>query len=323
MDTSARGSAVILSDGRPGHYNQSIALCNSLGFSYRVAHVRFVSPFGRLLSYLFDALRVYRPWIFSSEPLPESPCACVVSTGSRTYYPNKVLSRWLGIPSVAVLCPRGYRLDFDCVVAPAYDNPPVRENVVTVPVSLCNSDPASYDRASAEFRERYQPSGPGVGVIIGGDNAVSHLDPAVLWRYIEQIFALTPDHEHWVTTSPRTSVAVEAVVDAFPFDFKLIYSRDTYNPTPAFIALCDRLFVTSDSASMISECVSFGRAAVDILMNEPKRKSSKFTEFISELVARDAVHVFDGTLGRADKKIGLAVELENVRRCISHKSSPR
>jgi hypothetical protein len=37
----------------------------------------------------------------------------VVSAGSETYYANKVLARRHGVPSVAIMLPRGYRLNFD------------------------------------------------------------------------------------------------------------------------------------------------------------------------------------------------------------------
>jgi mitochondrial fission protein ELM1 len=122
---------------------------------------------------------------------------------------------------------------------------------------------------------------------------------------LEQIFALTEGLERWVTTSPRTPEKIEALIDALPFDYKLIKSRDPYNPIPAFIQLCDRLFVTSDSASMISECASFGTAKVDILLNRQLKTPNKFEELIEGLQAQGAVHVFDGKLGTADRKIDL------------------
>jgi mitochondrial fission protein ELM1 len=122
---------------------------------------------------------------------------------------------------------------------------------------------------------------------------------------MEQIFALTEGMEHWVTTSRRTPPEVEQIVECLPFDFRLINSRDPYNPVPAFIALCERLFVTSDSASMISECASFGAAPVEILMNRQLKSPNKFEELIRGLEAHGAVHVFDGSLGDAAKKIDL------------------
>ena len=36
---------------------------------------------------------------------------------------NKAVARRLGIPSVAVMLPRGYRFDFDLIIAQAHDDP--------------------------------------------------------------------------------------------------------------------------------------------------------------------------------------------------------
>ena len=147
------------------------------------------------------------------------------------------------------------------------------------------------------------------GIIVGGPNAVSDIDPEQIKEQLEQIFTLTEGMERWVTTSRRTPPEVEALIDGLPFDYTLINSRDPYNPIPAFIQLCDRLFVTSDSASMISECASFGSAQVEVLMNRQLKSPNKFEELIQGLEKQNAVHVFDSTLGTADKKIDLGTLL--------------
>ena len=118
--------------------------------------------------------------------------------------------------------------------------------------------------------------------------------------------------ERWVTTSRRTDPAVEQLIERLPFDYTLINSRDSYNPVPAFIELCDHLYVTSDSASMISECASFGSANVDILMNRQTKHPNKFEELIHGLEKRQAVHIYDGTPGTACRKIDIQPLIENV-----------
>ena len=119
-----------------------------------------------------------------------------------------------------------------------------------------------------------------------------------------------------MTTSRRTPADVEAVIESLPFDYRLINSRDPYNPVPAFIQLCDRLFVTSDSASMVSECASFGTAAVEVLVNRQLKTPNKFEELIQGLEKRNAVHIFDGTLGAANCKIDLKGQLQEVLKCM-------
>ena len=296
--------ALIISDGKPGHFNQSIAFCKHLGLDHEMVEVAYRSRARKALSYLLDRLGIYLPGLFTSnfQP-PTSNLHLIVSTGSTTYYPNKVLARKLNLPSIAILHPRGYRLNFTHIFCPAYDHPPERANLTTLPINLCAADETFFSEKTDGFIEKHTPQKPAAGIIVGGANAVSVMDPEQIRHQLEQLFALTDGMERWVTTSRRTPPEVERIIESMPFDYVLINSRDPYNPIPAFIALCDRLFVTSDSASMISECASFGTARVEILMNRQLKSPNKFEELIRGLEEQGAVHVFDGTLGAADRKI--------------------
>ena len=94
--------------------------------------------------------------------------------------------------------------------------------------------------------------------------------------------ALSSNYELWVTTSRRTPPEVEAVVDSFPFDYKLLYSKDHFNPIPAFVKLARTLYVTAESTGMISESCTFGTAEVRVLDNL-KPGPHKFRRFVEDL----------------------------------------
>ena len=51
--------ALVISDGKPGHFNQSIALCNHLGLDYEIIEVAFRSKAHKALSYLLDRIGIY------------------------------------------------------------------------------------------------------------------------------------------------------------------------------------------------------------------------------------------------------------------------
>jgi mitochondrial fission protein ELM1 len=298
---------LIISDGKAGHFNQSIALCKHLNLNYEIVETGYKTKLNKALSYLFDHFGFYTARLFKS-PFPKLELGAfnlIISTGSTTYYANKLLAKQTGIPNVAILNPQGYRIDFSHIFCPAYDHPPKQSNITELPLNLCVADPAFFTEQTDEFKARHTQQKPAVGIIIGGPNAVSVLDPEQIERQLKQIFDITEGMERWVTTSPRTPSEIEPIIDALPFEYTLINSRDSYNPIPAFIQLCDRLFVTSDSASMMSECASFGTAKVEVLMNRQLKTPNKFEELIQGLEARDAIHIFDGTLGTADHKIDL------------------
>ena len=236
-------------------------------------------------------------------------CA-VLGTGSGTFYAAKSLARKLGVKCGVVLYPRGYRIaSFDCVRAPAFDRPAPAPNVIPIPVNLVASDTAFYAAGTEAFRTRYTPSEhPAVAIIVGGPNKCSSLSADWMRAQLNQIFstykppssklqapssklqapssklqAPSSPHEIWVTTSRRTPPEVEAVVDSFPFDYKLLYSKDHFNPIPAFVQLASTLYVTAESTGMISESCTFGTAEVRVLDNL-KPGPHKFRRFVEDLV---------------------------------------
>ena len=298
--------ALIISDGKPGHFNQSIALCKHLDLEYDILEIAYRSKFHKAWSYVLDHLSVYTESLFTSAfQLKTSNFKLIISAGSTTYYANKLLAKKRNLPNIAILNPGGYRLNFSHIFCPAYNHPPKRKNITELPLNLCATDAEFFKEKADDFKTRHTQLKPSIGIIIGGSNAVSEIDPDQLKNELDRIFKLTDGMERWVTTSRRTPVDVEKMIDSMPFDYKLINSREDYNPIPAFLHLCDRLIVTSDSASMISECASYGSAKLEILMNRPLKTPNKFQELISGLERSNSAHRFDGTFGDCHQKIDI------------------
>lgn len=307
-----KNKLLIVTDGKAGHENQSKAFCNALGYEYDCVRAHYPTRFHKALSYLIDRLGLILDYPFKIEPT-DGYYSAVVCTGSTAFYPGKIAALRRGIPVAAILYPSGYKLStFDCILAPVFDRPPQQPNILPVPVNLASTNAAFYEEGLAAFRQRHTPSKPAVALIVGGPNATSTMTAETMKPTLDAFFALTEGRERWVTTSRRTPKDVEALIDTLPFDYKLIFSRDTFNPIPAFVSLCERLFVTADSTGMISEAVTQGTSCVEVLMTL-NGDSSKFARFIRNLEAQNAVHLFDGTLGNANVKISLAPVFEKAR----------
>lgn len=311
-------TALILSDGKPGHENQSKALAESLGLSFQILPCVYPNKTRKTLSYLCDTLGINVDLTgvlphFLQRIATEKP-ALLIGTGSNTFYSLKLLHKKFAIPCVAILTPRGYSLrGFDAILAPTFDLPPSRDNIIPIPTNLTPARPDFYQSQTQAFFDRYTPSKKrAVGVIIGGKNPIADVTPEWLEVQLKQIFDLTPDCEHWVTTSRRTSPEAEAVIDRFPFDYSLIFSREQFNPIPAFVTQCERLFVTAESTGMLSEAVAIGSAAVEVLDNLTVTKG-KFVRFVDSLCLNGYAHRFDATLGNATRKVDLIPQLAEIK----------
>jgi uncharacterized protein len=305
-DAAPAPQLLILSDGKPGHLNQSLAFAKLLGYSWQLRQVAFKSRFCKALSYLADRLGLLFPGLFRIEGNVLEGCA-VVSAGSETYYANKVLARRLKVPAVAIMLPRGYRYDFELIVAQQHDCPPQRENVLSLPVNLSCVEPQGLVTRDGDR--------PCVALIVGGPSRHFAMDPDRLREQVARICELFPHADLLLTTSRRTPALVEALLEAMPFRRSIIYSREPVNPIPDFLAISDYVFVTEDSTSMISEAVSFGHASVEVLPLQATSSRNKVGAMVAALAARGCLHRFDGSLGDCHSKLDLRAELQRVRPC--------
>ena len=335
--------AIVLTDGKAGHENQSKAFARALGLDFELVPVKFKSPLHKALSYLLDFVGIRTLRLFSSSlsldnhltirlrqdfPLrqgyggrdggqaqPSSFAEAtedkpnhltIIGTGSGTFYAAKSLARKIGARCGVVLYPRGYRLSsFDCILAPSFDDPAMRPNVVEVPANLVASDKDFYEKGVAAFRERYNGAADNlVGVIVGGPNKCSTMTPEWMKARLDEIFAANKGAELCVTTSRRTPKDVEAVVDFYPWAYKLIYSKDHFNPIPAFVQLAKKLYVTAESTGMLSEACTFGSAEV-VALDNLKVGPHKFRRFVENLRREGYV---DG-----NRKIDLSAQFARAR----------
>ena len=301
-------NAIILTDGKAGHENQSKAFARALGCEAAVVPVQFKSKAHKALSYLFDRVGLRTLSLF--KPFEATAGAnVVIGTGSGTFYAAKSLAKSLNTKCGVVLYPRGYDIkSFDCVMAPSFDSPSKASNVVEIPANLVASDEAFYDKGVAAFREKYSPSDrKAVAVIVGGPNKCSTMSAEWMRARLDEIFAANKGCEMWVTTSRRTPPDVEAVVDSYAWDYRLIYSRDHFNPIPAFVKLADRLYVTAESTGMRSEACTFGSAEV-IPLDNLNPGPHKFRRFVEGLV--------EAGYANGRRKIDLAAQFASARRLL-------
>ena len=290
---------LILTDGKAGHENQSKAFARALGCEFDLVEIHFKSAFHKAVSYLFDKLGIATLSLLKpNAPLTdEASYSAILGTGSGTFYAAKALAKKLGVKCGVVLYPSGYRLStFDCILAPAFDNPKKAANIIEIPANLVAADEAFYEKGVVAFKDHYgkvnghapDASACPVAVIIGGPNKCSTMSSAWMKQQLDLIFESIRQSNQsdrqtvlpWVTTSRRTPPEVEALVDTYPWDYKLLYSKDHFNPIPAFVKLAKTLYVTAESTGMLSESCTFGTAEVKALdnLNPGPHKFRRFVE---------------------------------------------
>jgi len=304
--------ALIVSDGKKGHLNQSIAFCFYIDKEYDILEVKFKNKFFKLLSYMLDKVGLYTILIFIQNEIlkrvqNDSVCRpepvsgsrvkydLVVCAGSGTYYAAKTVAKKLGIKSISMMLPRGYKYDFDVIFAQTHDNPPRRSNIIEIPANFSHIKPLGL----------YKPNKRSIGIVIGGNNSVFKMDAKRLKEQLDFIVSHYKDHKIAITTSPRTSIEIEELCKGYKFDYEVIYSENPINPIPDFLENCETIFITSDSTSMISEAISYGKSNVVVLPLE-STKTNKFQSFIASLEKDSYLHIFNGMIIHKNRKIDFA-----------------
>jgi mitochondrial fission protein ELM1 len=198
-----------------------------------------------------------------------------VSSGTPAATLNLVLARMLGARSVVNMTPSLLpRRHFALNVVPAHDvtaGTRLPANVVVTPLAL-----GYHERAAAELmagqlavEHRLERAARYWGVAIGGP---SRACPWVGDRILDELAALhglAKQHgaELLVTTSRRTPAYCTAwlrkhYLGSPQLAYFLDAAEDPLNPLPALYELSVRMFVTTDSFSMVSEAVHAGHRPV-------------------------------------------------------------
>ena len=312
--------ALILSDGRKGHENQSIAFCELRGLEFRICKIAYANKLLKLCSYALDFFGLYFK-IFKCD-LGGNGTAADLKNGSNLNSPalNSSASQNSvnldaapnGTNSDAVADRNLNFADFDLFVgagsttyyalkfyARRYAKPSValmypkgyRKDFSVIiagahdrPEPRANLKISPVSLSFSHPQGLYRPQRKAVGFIIGGSNSCFEMGDEIL-KQIEGVRAQFADCEFALTTSPRTPRATESALEKLSWDYSVIYSREPVNPISDFLAQCEWVFISEDSVSMISDAVSNGSASVAILSLKRKDAHNKFDDFISALVS--------------------------------------
>ena len=233
----------ILSDGRPGHLNQSVGLALALARRTGATHeVVDLNPSVGLLARMSAAAR----------PSP-GPVDLVISAGHRTHLPLWWAARRFKAHSVVIMKPSLPRAFFDLCLIPRHDltHPADGERTVTTRGAL--------NRIAEE-----PPMKTETGVILVGGPSKHHgWDAASLLPAIHEIVRARPELQWTLGDSRRTP---EGFLGRIREPGLTVVPHQQTQPSwlPVQLGAAREVWVTEDSVSMIFEALTAG-ARVGVL----------------------------------------------------------
>ncbi|WP_417533787.1 mitochondrial fission ELM1 family protein [Marinobacterium stanieri] len=225
----------IVSDGKPGHLNQSRGLAEAIA-RHRPVRITEQAPMGR-----FEAWRLC--FGMGVPQLDERP-ALIIGAGHATHMTLLALRRLHRAPAVVLMKPSIPMGFFDFCLIPEHDQPPQRPNILPTRGALNRMRPG--DKT------------PGSGVIlVGGPSKHFSWNES---RVLEQVDALLQQTSaDWtIGSSRRTPDSTEQALATLAGERFVPAANTGPDWLPQQLARTETCWVTQDSASMVYEALTAG-----------------------------------------------------------------
>ena len=311
--SSIQNSVLVLSDGKPGHYNQSLGIMDRMrDISVKTVEVRFRRKWRddllRVLTRLLAGVKLPRKlieamlkWAMESSSIASvlgaGHFSCVLSTGSSVAAPNLLLGQLMGAKTAVCTRPSPAGINhFDLAILPEHMKlrRPAGNAVMTLGVPN-RITPEYVGTAGTHLAEKLNivptsiPAARGedgrgsiIGLLLGGDDRHYSISPGTASLLCDVLLDICKEAgaKLALTTSRRTDPKSEDVIRSKMLDnplccFSVLAGEPQQgSPVPGILGISDVIIVTEDSFSMVCEAASSGRKIV-ILAVERKKQNLK------------------------------------------------
>ena len=304
--------AILLSDGKPGHYNQSLGVIERMPeCEYHWIDVKFRSKqrdnLLRVLMRLVGGFRLPR-WLIKAclhmalqrDTLDEIYAVApdfILSTGSSVAAPNLLIGQLFDAKTVTCRRPSPVGIHhFDLAILPRmYWSP--RRNRANVCKTLGVPNRVRPEKLETQRKELQTDLDLSdqrrIGVLIGGEDRYYTITETTALRLIEvlQQFATRWDSQLLLTTSRRTPLPVENLISErlsntqhCPILVLAHGENSLTDPVGTIFALADVIIVTEDSFSMVCEAASSGKRVIILEVDHKTRRRPKQHQVYSEIM---------------------------------------
>ncbi|MFZ3175345.1 MAG: mitochondrial fission ELM1 family protein [Thiobacillus sp.] len=251
----------IVSDGKPGHVNQSRGLAEALAraTTTEIHTFRVLPPWRAWLALLLKR--------FPDNALTQPDL--ILGAGHATHPTLLAARRAHGGRAVVLMKPSLPRCCFDLCILPRHDDIATDAHTLVTEGALNRIRPATARDANRGL------------LLIGGTSPHFEWDSDAIQVQIKRILARTPDMQWTLTTSRRSPKDFLALLPQHPQLSIVPHTATSPDWLPEQLARCGTVWVTPDSASMVFEALTAG-AAVGVF-DLPASPKSRVGRAIAQL----------------------------------------
>lgn len=253
----------VISDGKPGHLNQSLGLCDALRRHAPDSNILTLPALskGQALKVLLTGR-----WPDAVDSQPE----LIIAAGHRTHLTLLAAGRAFNARTVVLMKPSLPAGWFDLCLIPEHDNPAHAANIIVTRGALNRMQPEEKDSASGML-------------LIGGPSKHFGWDNGAMVAQVLQICRQN-HHTRWtLTTSRRTPADFLPLLQAQKQPNLTLVPVDDTEPgwLPAQLATAQQCWVSEESVSMVYESLTAGCATG--LLQVPQLSENRISAGIQQL----------------------------------------
>ena len=286
--------ALILSDGIPGHFNQSRGVALLLGEDILLneevknleVKIRLLrSPIKLLARYLCNNLTKFKAKIIINlfKSIDSSNAKLIIAAGGNTAAYSAALSLITAVPNIQLGSPRGIHsnnFDVHLTIERYFDTP---NNLVL------DITPNLYSPEICKNASNNNASNNSALLLIGG-KGIGYSFKASEWNQLVQNISNFTNSMHskiTIVTSRRTDPSIEALLrdslsDCYTKDSIWFHHGGANANLAELFGNAAKIFVTEDSAMMISESISSGKKVTTLFpasIDTPDRYSKHIQKY--------------------------------------------
>jgi KDO2-lipid IV(A) lauroyltransferase len=309
-------SVLILSDGKSGHLNQSLAVLEAVraersarGIApertkHAVVEIRFRNEFTRkclgAVSLLLAGRLPFKHWVLKSvldeasyRRIAGTYADIVISSGSSLAAVNLLVKHENDAKSVVVMKPPFYSSKFDAIIAPRHDRMKARKNIFTTDGALSPVTAETLRSAAGKLSRELglAENGRKIGLILGGDTAAIKFSRELLEAALTGLDRYSRETRSVLlaTSSRRTPAWADDMLkrtfgDRGRCPLLVIANESNRNGIMVgILGLSDLVVVSADSISMVSEAVASGKPVIVFSPSDGERLKPKHRKFLDRM----------------------------------------
>lgn len=270
----------IITEGMVGTENQCIGVAAALGVSPHIQQIGLNQPWKSLSPWLgLEIKQTFTPLL-----TPPWPDLLLVSGRKSIAAARYIKNQNPETFSVFIQNPKVNSLQFDLVASPYHDNLQ-GENIIVTDAAPNKITAATLAEAKQEFSSFFEATTlPRLAILIGGNSRTHTLTAEKTTELALRLKELSQEYFLMITASRRTGREnLEILKKHLNGDNIYFYDGTGSNPYLGMLAWADKVIVTNDSVSMLSDAGTTGKPVYTINLEGTSKRFDRLYAHLSDL----------------------------------------